>query len=88
MREYVALITTMPKRLMLRLIRVYQRTISPDHGVFRVFFPFGACKFRPTCSEFMYEAVDKFGIIRGFLKGTGRLFRCTPWEQGGDDPVR
>jgi putative membrane protein insertion efficiency factor len=74
-----------PKRAVLLLIRVYQRTISPDHGLFRILFPFGACKFRPTCSEYMYTVVDKLGIIRGLPLGIGRIFRCTPWAVGGED---
>jgi putative membrane protein insertion efficiency factor len=68
-------------------IRFYQRTLSPDHGPFRFLWPYGACKFHPTCSEYALEAIDKHGLVVGLALGTRRLFRCTPFADGGHDPV-
>lgn len=83
----VRLIFGFPKMVVLRTIRLYQRLISPDHGPLRFLYPHGFCRFYPTCSAYTYEAVDRFGIIRGLLLGTVRIFRCTPWSKGGFDPV-
>lgn len=47
-----------------------------------------ACRFHPTCSEYMLEAVQKYGVRRGISLGLLRLLRCHPFHQGGFDPVR
>jgi putative membrane protein insertion efficiency factor len=77
------------KIFVLNSIRVYQRTISPDHGLIgRVIFPFGACRYKPTCSEYTYQAIDKYGVIKGSIMGSWRILRCNPFCRGGDDPVK
>lgn len=47
-----------------------------------------ACRFYPTCSEYMSQAVAKYGVARGVWMGLGRLLRCHPLHAGGFDPVR
>jgi putative membrane protein insertion efficiency factor len=64
--------------LLIGAIRVYQFTLSPFFGQ--------ACGFEPTCSRYMVEALRKYGLVRGFAKGVGRICRCNPWGQGGYDP--
>jgi len=76
------------KRLALILIKLYQKTLSPDHGLVQGFFPHGACKYRPTCSQYMYDAVQSFGILKGSVLGAKRILRCHPFATGGYDPVR
>jgi len=61
-------------------LRIYKRWISP-------MLP-AACRFSPTCSEYMMEAVEKHGVARGIWMGLKRLGRCHPFHQGGFDPVR
>lgn len=73
--------------LVLKIIRIYQKTLSPDHGVLKAAHPYGYCRFTPTCSEYSYQAVAKYGLIKGAWLGTKRLFRCHPWAKGGQDPV-
>ena len=68
-------------------IKIYQKTLSPDHGLLSYFIPYGACKFRPTCSEYGFEAIKKYGIFKGGFLSTKRILRCHPWSQGGYDPV-
>ena len=70
------------------LIKIYQKTLSFDHGFFSFLFPYGWCRFRPTCSEYAYEAVLKYGIIKGGLKALWRVMRCHPFSKGGYDPVK
>ncbi|TSC92081.1 MAG: hypothetical protein CEN92_151 [Candidatus Berkelbacteria bacterium Licking1014_96] len=69
------------------LIRLYQRTLSPDHGFFRQRFPYGFCRFHPSCSEYIYQAIDKYGIFKGGVLGLWRILRCNPWNKGGEDPL-
>ena len=72
----------------LKLIRIYQKTLSFDHGIFRFLFPHGYCRFRPTCSEYGYQAIEKYGVIKGGLMAFWRILRCNPWSKGGFDEVK
>jgi putative membrane protein insertion efficiency factor len=76
------------KSLILKIIRLYQCTLSPDHGYGRFFNRSAGCRFYPSCSQYMYEAVEKKGILKGLLLGAWRILRCNPWSRGGHDPVR
>ena len=73
---------------LIKIIRFYQKTISFDHGVLKVFFPYGRCRFRPTCSDYAINAIQKYGIVKGALKGAYRILRCNPWNKGGWDPIQ
>lgn len=63
---------------LVRLIRLYQR-------LSRV-FP-GVCRFRPTCSEYMIQALQTHGLWQGLRLGLWRILRCNPFCRAGDDPV-
>lgn len=67
------------QRLILAPLVLYKRLISP-------FLP-SACRFHPTCSEYMMQAVRKHGAARGVWMGLRRLSRCHPLNPGGLDPV-
>ncbi len=67
------------KIIALTLLSFYKKFISP-------FIP-PACRFEPTCSEYMYQAIEKHGFIIGFLMGIRRILRCNPFCKGGYDPV-
>ncbi|MBP9827235.1 membrane protein insertion efficiency factor YidD [Candidatus Saccharibacteria bacterium] len=73
--------------LLITLIKIYQRTLSPDHGLLKVFYPYGCCRFHPTCSQYAIEAIDRHGAARGSWLALKRLVRCHPWAAGGIDPV-
>jgi len=60
------------------LVLLYQKCVSP-------FLPH-MCRFEPSCSTYMIEAIRKYGVIRGTLKGIWRICRCNPWNPGGYDP--
>jgi len=66
---------------------MYQRVLSPDHSWFRKAFPYGYCKFQPTCSEYGKQAFLKYGTIKGMYLTINRIFRCNPFNKGGLDPV-
>lgn len=67
------------KRIALALIRWYQNAVS------RHLPP--ACRFVPSCSEYTYQAIEKYGVLRGGWMGFKRLCRCHPLNPGGYDPV-
>jgi len=69
------------------IIKVYQKTISPDHGIFSGLFPYGVCKYSPTCSCYGYEAIERHGVWKGSLLAGWRVLRCNPWAKGGKDLV-
>jgi len=75
------------RKVALLLIRAYQRTLSPDHGLLSDKYPHGFCRYNPTCSTYTYQAIEKYGIIKGSLMGMWRILRCNPWSKGGNDPV-
>jgi putative membrane protein insertion efficiency factor len=64
--------------LVIGLIQVYQLTLSPLLG--------NVCRFEPSCSRYMVEALKKYGLLLGLAKGLRRLSRCHPWNPGGYDP--
>ena len=74
----------MIRKTALILIRVYQKTISPDHGIFSEHTIYG-CKFHPTCSEYTHQAISKYGVLKGSGKGAWRILRCNPFSKGGVD---
>jgi len=74
------------KKNILLLIKIYQKTFSPDHGILS-FFVGGACRFHPTCSQYTYEAIEKYGILKGVWMGIKRISKCHPWNDGGYDPI-
>lgn len=61
------------------LVLFYKKCISP-------FLP-SVCIYYPSCSSYMLEAIEKFGVVKGIALGTARLLRCVPWKEGGFDPV-
>jgi uncharacterized protein len=78
-----------PRVPLLLLIRLYQKTLSPDHGPLKMFFPHGYCRFHPTCSEYGFRAIEHYGLIKGVPMTIWRVLRCNPWSKGGyDDPIK
>ncbi|MFA5130559.1 MAG: membrane protein insertion efficiency factor YidD [Patescibacteria group bacterium] len=73
------------RRLFQSLIRLYQKTLSPDHGWFSWSRKFPRCKYYPTCSQYAHDAIGKYGVIRGGVKSIWRMMRCNPWSKGGVD---
>lgn len=78
----------MLKKIILKLIRLYQKT-SFFHGyIARVLFMTDkVCRFTPTCSEYTYQAVNKYGSFGGLWRGLKRILRCHPFSKGGFDPL-
>lgn len=69
-----------PRWMLLGLIRGYQKVISPG-------LPPDTCRFYPSCSHYGYQAIYKFGAIKGTFLAIKRVLRCNPFNPGGYDPV-
>lgn len=67
------------RSVLIALVRLYQYAISPWLG--------RSCRFHPTCSAYMIEALQRHGVVRGLWLGIRRIGRCHPFHPGGVDPV-
>lgn len=74
----IIFLAVIAKRALIWLIHVYQHYASDEVRL--------KCVFEPSCSEYMIAAVQKYGVIRGVIKGTDRLLRCHPPNGGKDEP--
>jgi hypothetical protein len=80
LRDLPITIWNLPRIPLLAMIRAYQKVISPT-------IPAGSCRFYPTCSHYGYQAIYKYGAIKGSLMAAWRILRCNPFNRGGFDPV-
>lgn len=71
---------TIPRWILLSLIRFYQVILSP-------LVPADTCRFYPTCSHYGYQAIYKYGALKGGWMAIKRVLRCNPFNPGGIDPV-
>jgi len=69
------------KKILIALIRLYQKYISPLKGK-------QTCRFYPTCSQYAIDALTKYGILKGSWLAVNRLLKCHPFHPGGYDPVK
>lgn len=70
----------MMKKVMLGIIAFYQKRISPRKKP--------CCRFYPSCSEYAFQAIDKYGACRGGFLATKRILKCHPFHKGGYDPLK
>ncbi len=80
LRDLPRTIFNWPRLVLLALIRFYQATISK-------LLPANTCRFYPTCSHYGYQAIYKYGVLKGSLMAGWRILRCNPYNAGGYDPV-
>ncbi len=79
MKKVFMLFRTVSVALLVGVVRIYQLTI-------KTILP-PACRFHPSCSHYMIEALKKHGPVKGLLMGVYRILRCHPFSRGGVDPV-
>jgi len=65
--------------LVLKVIRIYQKYLSPLLGP--------SCRFHPTCSEYTFQAIETYGVFRGSILAIKRILKCNPWGGSGADPL-
>jgi putative membrane protein insertion efficiency factor len=80
LRDLPRTVWNWPRLAILGFIRLYQMTFSKA-------LPADTCRFYPSCSHYGYQAVYKFGVIKGGIKAVWRVLRCNPFNPGGYDPV-
>jgi uncharacterized protein len=80
LRDLPLKLSIFPRWILLALIRGYQAVISPA-------LPPDTCRFYPTCSHYGYQAIYKYGVIKGGALAVWRILRCNPFHPGGFDPV-
>jgi putative membrane protein insertion efficiency factor len=80
LRDMPVTVLNLPRMGLLGLIRLYQKTFSRT-------VPAGTCRFYPTCSHYGYQAIYKYGVLKGSVMATWRIIRCNPFNPGGYDPV-
>jgi putative membrane protein insertion efficiency factor len=80
LRDLPLRISNIPRWILLALIRLYQATFSRA-------LPADTCRFYPSCSHYGYQAIYKYGAIKGGLMAAWRVLRCNPFNRGGFDPV-
>lgn len=68
------------KKILISLIKFYRKFISPGRVP--------CCKFRPTCSQYALDAINKYGALKGGIMAGYRILRCNPFSKGGYDPVK
>lgn len=66
------------KKVLIEIVRIYQKIPGPWHS---------CCRHTPTCSNYMIEAIEKHGCLKGIWLGAKRILRCNPWGTFGYDPV-
>ncbi len=79
LRRLVEPVRSLVEAAVIGLLKVYRLVVSPWKGP--------TCRFHPSCSAYMMEAVTAHGVARGLWLGTRRIARCHPWNPGGYDPV-
>lgn len=86
MKKVLLYIWHIPRNLIMGLLWLYQKILSPDHSFWaKAVHVRGYCKFNPTCSEYAKQALKKYGFVKGLFKGAYRVGRCNPWSDGGID---
>ena len=78
LRDLPRTVRNWPRIALLALIRLYQGSLSRP----------GVCRFYPSCSHYGYQAIYKYGALKGGLMAAWRILRCNPYNPGGFDPVR
>lgn len=76
-----------PRWVIIHMIKLYQATLSPDHGPLKHLYPYGYCRHEPTCSQYAIEVLEKHGTIIGSVKTIWRLLHCTPWHKPSQQKI-
>ena len=71
------------KKISRIIFKFYKKRISPIFSFMGI-----RCKYYPTCSEYMMQAIEKYGFIKGFFLGIFRFLKCNPFSKGGYDPLK
>lgn len=85
--KFFAISFSFPKEVGKLFIRIYQKLFSFDHSFWAKYVNYRVCVLEPSCSQYTYDAVDKFGLVMGSIMGFFRILRCHQGNLGKRDPV-
>lgn len=80
LRDLPVTLWNLPRLAALAVVRLYQKTLSRA-------LPANTCRFYPSCSHYGYQAIYKYGLLKGGVMAAWRVLRCNPFNPGGYDPV-
>jgi putative membrane protein insertion efficiency factor len=87
-RKALAILFWLPATASIMLVRIYQKTLSPDHGLLKVLYPYGYCRHQPTCSEYAILTLKKELYPVALFLIIKRLLSCHPWKQPSDERLK
>ncbi len=88
LRQIFVQLGSLPRRFLIGAVRLYQKTLSPDYGVFKKMYPHGYCPHSPTCSQYAIEQLQARGAIIGSAKAFWRILHCNPFTKPSDERLR
>lgn len=87
-RSFFLLLWHLPRSAIIAMIRLYQQTLSPDHGPLRHLYAYGYCRHEPTCSQYAIEQLGKRGFTAGVVLSFLRILSCNPFRKPSDEKLR
>ena len=87
-RKALATVSKVPATVLIVFIKVYQKTLSPDHGWMRHLYPYGFCRHHPTCSMYSIEVFRSKSYPAALFLSLKRILSCHPWKKVSDDRLR
>lgn len=87
-RKPLATLLKGPATISILLVRLYQATLSPDHGPLRHLYPYGFCRHSPTCSEYAIHTLRSEPYFKALALITRRIISCNPWTKPSDERLR
>lgn len=88
MKNWIEFLEKFISELIIDCIKTYQKTFSPDHGMFSSVFLNFRCRFYPSCSDYALDSIRQYGLLRGVVLFSFRILKCNPFNKGGYDPVK
>ena len=88
LKEHLKQFQEIGSDLVVGCICLYQKTISPDHGLFQYGANSFRCRYYPSCSQYAIQSIRQYGLLKGTIVSCKRIFRCNPFSLGGYDPVK
>ncbi len=88
MRNPLLAVLRLPASLLIMTIRLYQRTLSPDHGPFKALYPYGYCRHTPTCSEYAIQTLRSRNFPVALALIAKRILSCNPFQKPSDAKLR
>ena len=87
LRKALATVSKLPAIVSIAVVRVYQRTLSPDHGSLRHLFPYGFCRHEPTCSQYAIDVLKNRNYIIALGLIVKRIASCNPWTKVSEQRI-